>query len=319
MPLSGVVVASAPYSGAPTAARPMRERALRLAAAFVFVIGPAAGCVVMLLRWRDCAPSQTDVAVICGFYAFTMLGLTAGFHRLFSHRSFRAHPVVQVVLGIAGSMAAQGPIVRWVAQHRRHHAVADRPGDPHSPAASGTGLLALLRGLWHAHVGWMFRDERVLARRFAPDLVASRLVSRIDALYWLWLVASLGLPAALDGFICGSLADARSGLLWGGVVRIFLVHHATWSVNSLGHSMGSRPFLTADRSTNNAVVALLTFGEGWHNNHHASPGSAEHGFRWWQVDVTAWMIRALEALGLVSCVHRRRRGTPLAPPESGSR
>ena len=256
---------------------------------------PIVACAAALAGIRSHGPSALDVGLLVAFYALTMLGLTAGFHRLFTHRSFRAHPLVELALAVAGSMALEGPIVRWVAQHRRHHAHADRDGDPHSPVAGGGSRLA---GLWHAHVGWMLGGPRTFARRFAPDLLEDALVRRLDALYLVWVAASLGLPAAIGALATGSAAGAGSALLWGGLVRIFCVHQASWAVNSIGHALGRRPFAARDHSTNNALLALFTLGEGWHNNHHAFPSSARHGLERWQLDPTAFVIAGLCRLGL---------------------
>jgi stearoyl-CoA desaturase (delta-9 desaturase) len=276
---------------------------------------------VVLAVARVCAgypPSRLDLAIGVGLYVWTMAGLTAGYHRLFSHRSFRAHPVVRAVLAVAGAMAVQGPLVRWVALHRRHHACADHAGDPHAAAPLGAGWRAWLLALANAHAGWMLRRERVHASRFAPDLRADRLVRCIDRLYALWILASLGLPAGIGAAASGTLDGAASALLWGGLVRIFCVHHASWAVNSCGHSVGARPFLTGDRSTNNGWLALLTLGEGFHNGHHAFPASARHGHGPREPDPTFWLIRALQRAGLVSdvkvpsanAVAERRRKRP---------
>jgi stearoyl-CoA desaturase (delta-9 desaturase) len=256
-------------------------------AAWLVVTTPPAAC--LFAAGAGAAPSRFDLTLLVGLYLVTMLGLTAGLHRLFSHRAYRACLPVKVGLAIAAGMAIEGPIVRWVAQHRRHHAHSDGAEDPHSPGA----------GLWHAHVGWMLGDPRTLAPRFAPDLLRDRVVLWLDRLYPLWMLASLALPALLGGLADGA-AGAWSGLLWGGLIRIALVHQASWAINSLGHRFGTRPFVTGDHSRNNALLAALTLGEGWHNNHHAFPTAARHGLRWWQLDATAAVLETLARLGLVS-------------------
>ena len=264
-------------------------------ARFVVVV-PAAAIVFVAVR--GVGPSSLDLALFSVFYVVTMLGITAGYHRHFSHRAFRAHPAVRWMLAIAGAMAIQGPIAWWTAHHRRHHAHADRHGDPHSPTTHGTGL----RGLWHAHVGWMLRPAPAERRKYASDLLDDALVAKADKLYLAWIALSLGLPFALGWLMGGDLAHGLSGLLWGGLIRVFATQHATWAINSIGHTMGTRPLPARDKSVNNFFLALATLGEGWHNNHHARPRSAKSGFGWWQVDPTWRVIHLLCAVGLVSHV-----------------
>jgi stearoyl-CoA desaturase (delta-9 desaturase) len=239
-----------------------------------------------------------DLGLLLGMYVLTALGITVGFHRLFTHRAFETYSVVQFLLGVLGSMALQGSLLKWVALHRRHHQHSDQPGDPHSPHLHGRGLLGLLRGLWHAHVGWVFQSDPPDLDHYVKDLRQSALLRRVSALFLLWVAAGLLLPAILGGVITRTWMGVWTGLVWGGLIRIFLVHHVTWSVNSVCHFWGRRPYPNADQSRNNFVFGLLALGEGWHNTHHAFPTSARHGLRWWQIDVSYWVIRGLALLRL---------------------
>ena len=270
------------------------ERAVALA-----VVGlPPLGALAAVL-WAVWVRPLTalDAALTLGLYLATMLGITAGFHRLGTHRSFAAPPRVRAALYALGSMAAQGPLLFWAAAHRRHHQLGDRPGDPHSPHEPDAGF----RGLAHAHVGWMLRHGLEDWPRLVPDLLKDDVAFAANQRYAAWVLAGLLLPAVVDG-LAGGPAAAVSGFLWGGCVRMVLAHHATWAVNSLCHAQGSRAYATADRSTNHALVALATLGEGWHNNHHAFPTSACHGLGRWQADPTYGLIRLLARLGLASAV-----------------
>jgi stearoyl-CoA desaturase (Delta-9 desaturase) len=231
-------------------------------------------------------------------YLLTALGITVGFHRLFTHRSFEAPGAVRFVLAALGSMAVQGPLLKWVAVHRRHHQHSDGPDDPHTPHHHGRGVPGLLRGLWHAHLGWLFKPDPPGLDRYVKDLRQDTPARVAGALFPLWAALGLLAPAALGGLLTGSWAGALLGLLWGGLARVFLVHHVTWSVNSVCHLWGSRPYKGRDESRNNVVFGVLALGEGWHNNHHAFPTSARHGLRWWQVDVSYWVIRALALVRL---------------------
>ena len=246
-----------------------------------------------LLHWHD-------VAVFFAVYMSTALGVTVGFHRLLTHRSFETKPWVRGTLAALGSAAIEGPVTAWVADHRKHHAFSDEEGDPHSPhVGHGGGLRGTLRGLFHAHMGWLFiHTHRGSKERYAPDLLADPVVRWVDRTFLLWVVVGLLAPFGLGWLLGGSLAAALTGLLWGGLVRMFVVHHVTYSINSLCHVFGRRPFDTRDESRNLAWLALPTFGEAWHNNHHAFPTSAVHGLGRWQVDVSAGVIVLLEKLGL---------------------
>ncbi|HEU4658037.1 MAG TPA: fatty acid desaturase, partial [Capillimicrobium sp.] len=240
------------------------------------------------LHWRD-------VAIFVAMYVLTGLGVTVGFHRLFTHRSFKTTPAVRATLAILGSAAIEGPITSWVADHRKHHVFSDQPGDPHSPHVDhGHGLKGALRGLFHAHMGWLFiHTHRGNKRRYAPDLLRDPLIAFIDRTFLLWAALSLVLPMALGGVLGGSWEAALTGLLWGGFVRMLVVHHVTYSINSLCHFFGRRDYVTEDESRNLAWLAPLSFGEAWHNNHHAFPRSARHGMKWWEVDISAIFIWSL--------------------------
>jgi stearoyl-CoA desaturase (delta-9 desaturase) len=241
-----------------------------------------------------------DVAVFVILYVLTGLGVTVGFHRLFTHRSFKAGPAVRAVLAVLGSAAIEGPVISWVADHRKHHAFSDRPGDPHSPHVDhGVGWLGALRGLLHAHVGWLFRhDQRGSRDRYARDLLADPVLRFVDRTFVVWALGGLAVAFGLGMAIGGSVAAGLTGLLWGGAVRMFVLHHVTYSINSICHVFGRRRFVTADESRNVFWLALPSFGEAWHNNHHAFPTSATHGLGRCQPDPSALVIRGLEACGL---------------------
>jgi stearoyl-CoA desaturase (delta-9 desaturase) len=243
--------------------------------------------------------SALDAGIALAFYVFTGLGVTVGFHRYFTHRSFETTPAVERLLAIAGSMAVQGPVITWVADHRRHHAFSDKPGDPHSPHLDeGPGVRGVVRGLAHAHLGWLFSDEYTEPRRWAPDMLKDPALDKIDRLFPLWVALTFGLPPLLGGLLSGSLQGALTAGLWGSLVRVFLLHHVTWSINSICHFYGKRPFASDDFSTNNWMLSVISFGESWHNNHHAFPTAAVHGISRGQIDPTGGVIRALEKLGL---------------------
>jgi stearoyl-CoA desaturase (delta-9 desaturase) len=246
-----------------------------------------------LLHW-------SDIAVFAILYLVTAGGVTVGFHRLFTHRSFATTRVLRGVFAALGSAAIEGPVISWVADHRKHHAFSDQPGDPHSPHVDhGGGWRGALRGLGHAHMGWLFiHTQRGARKRYAPDLVADPVVSWVDRTFVLWVAAGLGAAFGLGWLIGGTLTAALTGLLWGGAVRILVVHHVTFSINSLCHFFGRRRFETRDESRNLAWLSVLSLGESWHNNHHAFPTSAMHGMRWYEFDVSALVIRGLERVGL---------------------
>lgn len=262
------------------------------------VFAPLAITALAIFRWWHRGVELRDLMICAGMYALTVFGITMGFHRLFTHKSFKCGKAMRAVLGIAGSMASQGPLFFWVACHRRHHQHSDEAGDPHSPHTHGEGWRGVLVGWWHAHLGWMLVHKPENYFRLVNDLVRDPVVLIVHRFYFLWVLAGLVLPGLIAWGVAGSAAF-WPGIIWGGLVRLFLVHHVTWSVNSVCHLFGSTPYETEDESRNNALVAVLTFGEGWHNNHHAFPSSARHGLRWWQIDPTFLALRGLELTGLV--------------------
>ena len=248
--------------------------------------------------------TMTDALLALGFYVFTGLGVTIGFHRMFTHRAFDAPRAVKIAFAIAGSMALQGPVIRWVADHRRHHAFTDKPGDPHSPhLEEAEGVKGVFVGLWHSHIGWLFDRETTKISRFAPDLIKDKDIRKVDSLFPVWAFTSFLLPGVLGGLITMSWRGALTAYIWAGLVRIFFLHHVTWSINSICHFYGKRPFVSSDFSTNNWLLSLVSFGEAWHNNHHAFPTSAKHGLLKGQFDPSAMVISAMAKLGLARNVH----------------
>jgi stearoyl-CoA desaturase (delta-9 desaturase) len=247
------------------------------------------------------ALSWIDVGLFAVLYLATSLGNSVGFHRLFTHKSFETTRWLRGTFAVLGSLAMQGPVTQWVTDHRKHHALSDQDGDPHSPhAGHGEGPLAAVKGFAHAHVGWLFTLKGMeRGWQYGRDLYEDRLIRWIDRLYLLWVVVTFGLPF-LVGYLVGGMSWVLGveALVWGGLVRVFAYQHATFSVNSICHMFGSRSYRSRDESRNNLLVALLTMGEGWHNNHHAFPSSARHGLDRLQLDVSWWTIRALERVGL---------------------
>jgi stearoyl-CoA desaturase (Delta-9 desaturase) len=239
----------------------------------------------------------TDVALFLAFYIVSGLGITVGYHRLFTHGSFKAKRGLRIGLAIAGSLAIEGPVIRWVADHRRHHAFSDRDGDPHSPWRYGETIPALLKGLGFAHIGWMFDVEHTNREKFTPDLMRDADISRVDRLFPLWAAVSLLAPPLLGGLITWSWAGALSAFFWASLVRIFVLHHVTWSINSICHTIGERPFAARDKSANFWPLAIFSFGESWHNMHHADPTAARHGVLRGQIDESARVIWLFEKLG----------------------
>lgn len=244
--------------------------------------------------------SMTDVALSAVFYAVALHGVTVGFHRHFTHGSFKAKRGLRIGLAIAGSLAIEGPVTRWVADHRRHHAFSDGEGDPHSPHRYGAGFWPMTKGLFHAHVGWLFDAEQTNQKRFIPDLLEDKAIRVVDRLFAPLAAVSLGLPALLGFVFSGfTLAGTLQAFFWGGLVRVFLLHHVTWSVNSICHVFGSAPFRTRDRARNVWPLAVISMGESWHNLHHSDPTSARHGVLRGQLDTSARLIRWMEQLRLV--------------------
>ncbi len=264
--------------------------------------------LLVLVGWQlwDSELHWRDIAIFVVMYIPIGLGVTIGFHRLFTHRSFKTSPWMRGLFGVLGTMAIEGPVISWVADHRKHHAYSDRPGDPHSPHVDhGGGLRGALRGLAHAHVGWLFdHTQRGARERFAPDLIADPVIGFVDRTFILWSLLGLAIPFGLGYLIGGSLLAGLEGALWGGAVRILVLHHATYSINSLCHYFGRRRFDTEDHSRNLLWLTPFTFGEAWHNNHHAFPTSAIHGMGPRDLDPSGIVIGALERVGLAWDVRR---------------
>ena len=282
-----------------------RRAALQRRLVLAVTVIPFAGFVLAVWALWGQGLSVADAAIALSFYVFAGLGITIGFHRLFTHKSFETNNILKGLFAIAGSMAVQGPVITWVADHRRHHAFSDQEGDPHSPHLDeGPGVKGVAKGLWHAHMGWLFNDERTSARRWCPDMLRDPLLVKIDRLFPLWVVLTFTLPAAVGFAVTGTLRGAVTAFLWGSLVRIFMLHHVTWSINSICHFYGKRPFESDDHSTNNWPLALISFGESWHNNHHAFPTAAVHGIEKTQIDLSGAVIAGLERLRLARNVKR---------------
>ena len=261
------------------------------------VAGPAVALAVLIpLLWGH-AVHLSDLILAMVLYLVTGFGITVGFHRLFTHRAFGPRRALKIALAVMGSMAVEGSLTSWVATHRRHHMFSDHPGDPHSPHRYGDGGADLLRGLAFSHVGWLFVSDASNAARYAPDMLRDRDIQRIDRLFPVLAVASLALPLGIGFALSGTLAGALTALLWAGLVRMALLHHVTWSVNSLCHTFGRRPEGTTDQSSNLWALAVISLGDNWHNIHHAHPSWARHGAHRGMVDPSAWLIRRFEQLG----------------------
>ena len=265
----------------------------------IIAVVPALGTGWALWLGYQNGVTVTDMVLVVVFYAITMLGITLGYHRQFSHRSFKATTGVRVALAIAGSMAAQGSVVYWVSNHRRHHQYTDLPGDIHSPYIRDEGDMDIVTGFWHSHMGWTFGHKLTNAVIFAKDIYRDEAVSRANRLYYLWVFLGLAVPALIGGLVAQSWMGAWTGFLWGGLVRMFLCYHFVNGIDSVTHIFGNQPFKSADHSVNNALWAMPTLGEGWHNNHHAFPSSAIFGLEWYQLDPGAWVLFGLQKLGLV--------------------
>jgi stearoyl-CoA desaturase (Delta-9 desaturase) len=281
---------------------PQREKlssaAFRQLITTTIVFGPLlAVAVVVAQAVGGTVPSVPVLLLAVAFYFVVGHGVTIGFHRLFTHRGFQARRPLKVTLAVFGSMAFQGSIIGWVAEHRRHHQFTDQPGDPHSPDRPETQRFGRVRGLFHAHLGWFYEKQHTSRQRFAPDLLADPDIVLVDKLFVPLSVATLALPFALGFAITGTVAGGLAGFLWAGVLRVALLHHVTWSTNSVCHVFGKRPFRTSDTSTNFAPLAVLSMGEAYHNAHHAFPAMARHGCDRHQVDTSALLIRLFERFG----------------------
>ena len=272
------------------------ERRVNMAAVFLPFLVVAAAVPLLwgnLLGW-------SDIVVFAFMYVISGLGVTVGFHRMLTHRAFQTHRITRYVFAYLGMLSVQGPVIDWVADHRKHHAHTDVEGDPHSPhVGHGDGVMGAMKGLWHAHTAWLWRTHgQARARKYAKDLVEDRGMRILNKKFPMIALASLAIPAVLGGLLTMSWHGALTGLIWGGFVRIFLQHHVTWSVNSVCHFFGKRRFDVEDKSTNVFWLAIPSLGESWHHNHHAFPRAAQQGLRWWEIDISAAIITGMEKLGL---------------------
>ncbi|HJP75940.1 MAG TPA: acyl-CoA desaturase [Pseudonocardiaceae bacterium] len=266
---------------------------------YVFVIVPVLAIIATVPVVWGWGLDWVSAVLAAVWYTITILGVTVGFHRYFTHGAFKAKRWVRVSLAVLGSLSVQGPILHWVADHRRHHAFSDRDGDPHSPWLFGTSPVALVRGFWHAHLGWVLERDLTNQRRFAPDLLADRDMRIVHRLFGPLTLVTLAAPAAIGGLITWSWWGALTAFFWAGLVRVGVGHHVTWSINSICHMIGQRPFIARDKSANFWPLAILSMGESWHNLHHADPTCARHGVRRGQIDVSARVIWLFEKAGWV--------------------
>ncbi|MEU6734821.1 acyl-CoA desaturase [Streptomyces physcomitrii] len=274
-----------------------RKGTLEKATLGAFIVVPflaLLAAVPLLWGW---GVSWLDLGLLVFFYYLGIHGITIGFHRYFTHGSFKAKRPLRIALALAGSLAVEGPLVRWVADHRKHHKFSDAEGDPHSPWRYGESVPALMKGLWWAHIGWMFDEERTSQEKYAPDLLKDGATRVISKQFIMWTALSLLLPALIGGLVTWSWWGAVTAFFWGSLIRVALAHHVTWSINSICHAVGKHPFKSRDRSGNVWWLALLSGGESWHNLHHAEPTSARHGVERWQLDSSARIIRWFEQLG----------------------
>lgn len=279
-------------------AEPQVSRAA-LVANLIVIVGPLIGLLLAIAMLWGWGFGWIELGLLTGMYLVSGFGVTIGYHRLFTHRSFETSRIIQILLAFFGSMAVQGPLFKWVAVHRQHHHHSDEADDPHSPHQHGHTVPGMLRGWWHAHVGWIFLPEGPDLHRYVTDLLADPVLRFMSSMFSAWALVGLLIPTVLGGVLTVSWTGALLGFIWGGLVRIFMVHHITWSINSVCHIWGAQPFRSHDHSRNNVLFGLLGLGEGWHNNHHAFPTSARHGLLWWQFDVSWCIIKLMAWLGLV--------------------
>ncbi len=303
------VLEAPPAPAAPTTQEPTQEsteptylsRGERITLAVFVVVPFLAVLAAVPLAWGGWL-GWSDVVITVVMYVITGLGITAGFHRLFTHKSYKPNRGAKIGLAIAGSLAIEGPVIRWVADHRKHHKFSDRDGDPHSPWRYGENIPALIKGMVYAHVGWMFDGEQTPQRKYAPDLMKDPDIVRVNRQFPLWVAVSLIAPAVAGGLWTMSWQGALTAFFWGSLVRVSLLHHVTWSINSICHTVGEQPFKTRDHSGNVWWLAIPSFGESWHNLHHADPTCARHGVLPGQIDLSARTIWTLEKLGWVKDV-----------------
>jgi stearoyl-CoA desaturase (delta-9 desaturase) len=286
-----------PQSSPPEPIMDGRRPASQHVVVYIFVLVPFLALLAAVPFAWGWGLGWVDVALFVGTYFISCLGVTVGYHRHFTHSSFKAKRWLRVAMAIVGSTAMQGPLLHWVADHRRHHAYSDKEGDPHSPWLFGSSPAALAKGFWHAHMGWLFSRDLTNPRRFVPDLLRDRVLVRVSNLFWLWTGLWLAVPAVVGGLVTWSWWGALTAFFWAGLVRVSFLHHVTWAVNSVCHMIGQRPFSTRDKAANFWPMAVLSAGESWHNLHHADPTCARHGVLRGQIDMSARVIWAFEKLG----------------------
>ncbi|MGI5126094.1 acyl-CoA desaturase [Pseudonocardia sp. CA-107938] len=304
---SEAVVHPDPLLGGPSPVISGRRTTTQHVIIYLFVAVPMVALVAAIPLVWGWGVGWQDLALMVVFYVPAILGITVGFHRHFTHKSFKAKKWLRVAMAISGSLAIQGNVLNWVADHRRHHAFSDREGDPHSPWLHGTSPLAVAKGFLHAHMGWFFDRDETNHKRFIPDLLADSAIVKVARTFGLWVTVSLVAPAVLGGLITWSWQGVVTGFFWGGLVRLAVCNHVTWSINSVCHMWGERPFKSRDRSVNFWPLAILSMGESWHNLHHADPTCARHGVLRGQIDISARLIWIFEKFGWV---HDVRWPTP---------
>lgn len=292
--MSKIGPVTVPHNGSPV----LTATRFHKIATLLAVVVPFLGLVAAVSLWWGRGFTWTELFILLGMYLATGFGITVGYHRLFVHRSFETFRPIKFALAVLGSMSVEGPVLRWAANHRLHHRTSDEADDPHSPHRYGGGFRGVIAGLWHAHMGWMFAPQPPGIGRYVRDLHADRMIRVANRLFGVWVLLGLLIPTAIGLVVTGTWTGALLGFIWGGLVRVFLVHHVTFSINSVCHLWGRRPFKSRDHSRNNFLCGILALGEGWHNNHHAFPASARHGLRWWELDLSYFVIRVLELLGL---------------------
>jgi stearoyl-CoA desaturase (Delta-9 desaturase) len=271
----------------------------RLVHATLILVLPTLGVFVAIWLLFHGGVTRLDVCLFAVMYCISFIGITVGYHRYFTHVSFKTSSLVKVILGTAGSTACQGPVNYWVSNHRRHHRFTDKEGDIHSPHYLNGQQLKGLRGFWHSHIGWTFVHEISNTAVAAPDLLRDRTTKWVNDTYYVWVAASFLVPTVIGGAVSHSWRGALTGLIWGGLVRLFVTYHSIHTITSLAHLWGKKEFRDDNQSRNNIWLSIFTWGESWHNNHHTFPGSAMFGLKWWQVDLGGYVIRGMQALRLV--------------------
>ena len=285
---------------------PAMKKAQKVHAIAVVMLSALGFFLAAILAFYGYYPGMTEWVLMTVFFVIGGLGISIGYHRFLTHQSFKAHPAIKVMLAIMGSMSMQGTLLFWVALHRRHHELSDKPGDPHSPyiMEDGSPISSSFKGILHSYIMWSFDHSVPNSAYYARDLMKDSTLSVINRLYFFWVFLGLLLPALIGLCVYGHWIGALQGFIWGGAIRIFLGHNKIWCITSLTHIFGSRDFNSRDKSTNNFLLSFFTLGESWHNNHHAFPRAAILQFRWYQIDISGYFILLLEKVGLVSNVHR---------------